>query len=515
MLQYQTFELVFQGEEPAGSWTEVDLRGTFICQGIKKEVDGFYAGEGKYMVRYLPQETGNVRWKVTGLFNEEGEEECVSCDDGIHHGLVKPDGTALRFEDGTLCRPFGTTVYAMMHQPEELIRQTVETMLASPFDKIRTCVFPKHYIFNENEPERFAFEKKEEGGFDFHRPDFRFWDAFEKVIRIFDMHQIQVDLILFHPYDCWGFSEMKEEEYLPYLHYLIARFSAFPNIWWSLANEYDCMRAFTREDWDRIDSFVSEKDVYGHMLSCHHMIRHYDFSKKNITHCSLQGDAATVEKYMKLFHKPVLIDECGYEGNIFCHWGHLSGFEMVNRIWHCVVMGGYCTHGETFMHPEDILWWGKGGKLYGESPERIRFLKNIIHELPGPLTPVPSTFLSLEKLEEMKKGLHPEEVTDFVRAVMDMPKEEAERVIEDITKDTRIFTGHCGEDAFLAYYGRHCTAVGSLELPETGTYRVEVIDVWEMTRKTIFTGVNGTVDLSLPGKEGIAVLAVKTGMSAA
>jgi len=146
MLQYQTFELVFQGEEPSGSWTEVDLKGTFVCQGIQKEVDGFYAGDGKYMVRYLPQETGIVHWKVTGLFNGEGEEECVSCDDGIHHGLVKPDGTALRFEDGTLCRPFGTTVYAMMHQPEELIRQTVETMLASPFDKIRTCVFPKHYI---------------------------------------------------------------------------------------------------------------------------------------------------------------------------------------------------------------------------------------------------------------------------------------------------------------------------------------------------------------------------------
>ena len=282
MLQYQTFELVFQGEEPAGSWTEVDLRGTFICQGIKKEVDGFYAGEGKYMVRYLPQETGNVRWKVTGVINEEGEEECIPCVDGIHHGVVKPDGTALRFEDGTLCRPFGTTVYAMMHQPEELIRQTVETMLASPFDKIRTCVFPKHYIFNENEPERFAFEKKAEGGFDFHKPDFRFWDAFENVIRIFDKHQIQVDLILFHPYDCWGFSEMKKDEYIPYLHYLLARFSAFPNLWWSLANEYDCMRAFTREDWDRIDTFVSEKDVYGHMLSCHHMIRHYDFSKKNI-----------------------------------------------------------------------------------------------------------------------------------------------------------------------------------------------------------------------------------------
>lgn len=509
MLQYQTFELEFKGKEPEGSWSEINLNAVFTCQGEEKCVSGFYAGDGKYLVRYLPQYTGTVKWKVSGLFTAEGEEECVSQADGIHHGLVKPDGTALKFEDGTLCRPFGTTVYAMMHQSKELIKQTVETMLASPFDKIRTCMFPKHYIFNENEPEMFAFERREDGSFDFHRPCFRFWDAFEDVIRIFDENKIQVDLIIFHPYDHWGFAEMTKEEYLPYLNYLVARFAAFPNIWWSLANEYDCMKAFKKEDWDRIDTFISEKDVFGHMLSCHHMIENYDFSKKHITHCSLQGDAATVEKYMQLYHKPVLIDECGYEGNIFCHWGHLSGFEMVNRIWHCVVMGGYCTHGETFMHPQDILWWGKGGKLYGESPARIGFLKEIMNEIPGALEPVPSNFVSMEKFKAMKQGMYQDEMTDFTRAIIDMPLEEALRVIENITKDTRIFTGHYKDEAYLAYYGRHCTAVGDMELPKEHTYRIEVLDVWEMTRETVMTGVNGKVELKLPGKEGIAVLAVK------
>ena len=82
-------------------------------------------------------------------------------------------------------------------------------------------------------------------------------------------------------------------------------------------------------------------------------------------------------------------------------------------------------------------------------------------------------------------------------------------ILENITKDTRIYTGHCREDAYLAYYGRHCTAVGELELPETGEYRIDVLDVWEMTRETILTGVNGKVEFALPGKEGIAVLAVK------
>lgn len=34
-----------------------------------------------------------------------------------------------------------------------------------------------------------------------------------------------------------------------------------------------------------------------------------------------------------------------------------------------------------------------------------------------------------------------------------------------------------------------------------------VIDVWEMTRKTVMKGVHGCVTVPLPGKEGIAVLA--------
>ena len=51
--------------------------------------------------------------------------------------------------------------------------------------------------------------------------------------------------------------------------------------------------------------------------------------------------------------------------------------------------------------------------------------------------------------------------------------------------------------------------MGDIELPETNTYRIDVLDVWEMTRETILTGVNGKVNLQLPGKEGIAVLATK------
>ena len=38
---------------------------------------------------------------------------------------------------------------------------------------------------------------------------------------------------------------------------------------------------------------------------------------------------------------------------------------------------------------------------------------------------------------------------------------------------------------------------------------VEVIDVWEMTRQTDAEGISGKVEVRLPGKPGIAMLAVK------
>ena len=40
-------------------------------------------------------------------------------------------------------------------------------------------------------------------------------------------------------------------------------------------------------------------------------------------------------------------------------------------------------------------------------------------------------------------------------------------------------------------------------------YTVEVIDSWEMTRETVFEGVNGKVTVPLPSKEGMAIMAVK------
>lgn len=119
--------------------------------------------------------------------------------------MVKAEGLHFCYESGAAYLPFGTTVYALMYQPKERIRQTMDTLKHSPFNKIRMCVFPKYLVYNEEEPLWFPFEKKN-GRWDFEAPCDEFWDYLEGLIKEFAAMGVQVDLILFHPYDRWGFA---------------------------------------------------------------------------------------------------------------------------------------------------------------------------------------------------------------------------------------------------------------------------------------------------------------------
>lgn len=507
MKQYEMFELTYTAPAMQGSWVDVNLTAKFSCGDKTISVKGFYAGGNTYKVRFLPMQSGPCTYTVSGIVSDAGELTILPAD---RHGPVRTEGFHFCHADGARYSPFGTTVYALAHQDRSTTEDTFESLKNAPFNKVRLCVLPKHYEYNHNDPEFYPFEKDGSGNWDVDRPCFAFWDAFEEKFQRLDDLGIQADLILFHPYDRWGFSKLGHQNNLVYLDYLLRRFSAFPHIWWSLANEYDLVD-IPVSDWEAIETFVASHDPFGHLLSSHNCFAFWDAARPNITHASLQTKQLTrIAEWREKYQKPVVIDECCYEGNLPEFWGCISGREMVRRFWRVVATGGYCTHGDTFLDPEnEVVWWAKGGKLKGESGPRIKFLRDIVESLPGPIDPVSQ---GMQRLREVLLSPDPEALlagkdpgqTGFIRAMLRMGREE----IAMYLASEFLYAGHCGEDAFLNFYDLRCCARDTLELPESKTYRVELIDVWNMTRETIAEHVSGKVDVHLPGKEDMAVLAL-------
>jgi len=393
--RWGVFELALSGPTAGNPFLDVQWSATFTQGERRITVPGFWDGGGTYKARFSPPNIGEWRYETRSATPElNGREGAFTATrpTGDNHGPVEVfDTFYLRYADGTPYHQFGTTCYAWTHQTREMQEQTLKTLAASPFNKIRFCVFPKSYAYNKNEPEFFAFQRGANGKFDFSRPDPAFWRHFEH--RILDLRTlgIEADLILWHPYDRWGFADMSKAEDERYLRYCIARLSGFRNVWWSLANEYDFMTdrpAGHRgnkqwEDWDRFFEILQQEDPHQRLRGIHNGSKWYDHTKGWVTHASLQtSDMNAGIRFRHQYQKPVVYDECRYEGNIPQGWGNLTAREMAQKFWMGTLNGCYVGHGETYKHPEDILWWAKGGVLHGGSPQRIQWLKDLMAQAP-------------------------------------------------------------------------------------------------------------------------------------
>ena len=392
--QWGLLEVNLRGPAQGNPFEDVQFSATFEQGGEKIAATGFYDGDGIYRVRFMPPKTG--RWQytthsnATALDAKSGNFDVVA-PSTRNHGPVRVRNTYhFAYADGTPCKPLGTTCYAWTSQSAELEEQTLKTLAASPFNKIRMCVFPKWYTWNKNEPPQYAFEGTPPNQWDFNRFNPSFFQHLEgRIAQLGDLG-IEADIIIFHPYDegHWGFDQMPAEADDRYARYLVSRLAAFRNVWWSLANEYDFMKAKRETDWDRLIKVVHEADPYGHLTSIHNGRDLYNQSNPLLTHASIQNgsaaeDAGRAVLYRDVYRKPIVFDEIKYEGDIPLRWGNLSAEEMVHRCWECVIAGTYPGHGECLLDPSDVLWWSKGGVLRGKSPARIKFMRDILATAPA------------------------------------------------------------------------------------------------------------------------------------
>jgi len=384
--QWDIFEVNLKGPVGGNPFVDVQLSAEFRQGSRAFKPAGFYDGEGTYRIRFMPDAIGKWTYVTTSNRKEldgmKGQFTCTKPGPDNHGPVVVHKKVWLAYADGTPHFSVGTTCYAWAHQGDEMEAQTLKTLAKAPFNKMRMCVFPKAYTYNKNEPEYYAYEGKPQKDWDFKCFNPAFWHHFEKRVRQLRDMGIEADIIIFHPYDRWGFKSMGHENNLFYLRYLVARLAAYRNVWWSFANEYDLLK-WPMEHWDEYMKLVQQIDPYNRLRGIHNCREWYDHTKPWVTHSSIQNsDFRKAKEYRDKYGKPAVYDECRYEGNIPQGWGNISARQMTRNFWMGSLAGCYVGHGETYKHPEDLLWWAKGGVLRGESPARIAFMKDIVEALP-------------------------------------------------------------------------------------------------------------------------------------
>jgi hypothetical protein len=254
-----------------------------------------------------------------------------------------------------------------------------------------------------------------------------------------------------------------------YLKYVVSRLAPLRNVWWSLANEYDFMTEKQERDWDRMIDVVVAADPYHRLTSIHNGTRLYNHTNPKLTHASIQNGSAAEEAgrailFRDVYRKPVVFDEIKYEGDIPLRWGNLSAEELVHRFWECIIAGTYPGHGECYLSDDDVLWWAKGGVLKGESPARIKFLRDVLAD--GP---------------------------DY---------------IETIDKWQVANVGGKPGEYYLVYFGQHSPGKWKFQLPRRKRdapselaggmkFKADILDTWNMT----VTPVDGEFEIREP-KDG-------------
>ena len=497
--QWGIFEIALNGPTNANPFLDVKFSMRVWQRQDEREANGFYDGDGVYRIRFMPETQGVWHYQTVSNVRElNGQTGLFIVTKPLpqNHGAVGVTNTFhFAYADGTPYEELGTTCYVWEWQSEALQEQTLKTLAASPFNKIRFCVFPKRYTWNTNEPILYPFASKDDfvttTNWDFTQFNVKYFQHLEQRVADLQKLGIEADIILFHPYDegHWGFDRMSAEVDDRYLHYVIARLAAYRNVWWSLANEWDFMKEKKESDFVRFGEIISTNDPYHHLLSIHNGQKIFNNTLPWITHASIQNGAAVIsvnsaEIYRDVYRKPIVYDEVKYEGDIANRWGQLSAEELVFRFWNATVAGTYCGHGETYKSGDQILWWSKGGVLKGESPARLAFLKRVLDTAP------PEGIEPIDKWQDSPIG------------------------------------GQAGK-YYLIYFGKETPTNWLFQLPKPPLgklqsagglkFTAEILDTWNMT----VTSVDGTFTLnkksgysfadkdgrsiSLPGKPYMAI----------
>ena len=375
-------------------FTDVSVTGSFALAnggGRQWHVDGFCdSPDGSiYRIRFMPPSAGDYQYAITyrqGQFQKEyaGVFHAIH---GHRKGLIRID-PQYRWHflwEGTGEHYFfnGTTAYWLTGwKDERIIRTSIDRLHRLKVNRIRVTLAGRSNLFfgepvmtgsnYSNLPTPWVAEHANDfthPGFDYTRFYIPLWQKFERMLRyardedmiisvVFDMNDNKV-----HP----GAGSDDERRFL---HYAVARFSAFSNVTWDLGDD---LEGYRNDAWAHATgTLVEQWDPYRHLATSHPMktihqdrgsdwfdfTSYQDWSRQQ--HSLMLQSRELQKKSGRII--PQTNEEYGYEDHypLWAEPGSDSADILRRTAWDIVMAGGYQTAGETCRRGTNI-WPDTGG----------------------------------------------------------------------------------------------------------------------------------------------------------
>ena len=370
-------------------FTDVTVEGSFgPVGGPALAVDGFCdSADGRvFLIRFMPTQPGPhdyvVKYREAGFETvHRGRFEAVAAQ---KRGLVRVDPEyPSHFQwEGTKERYFwnGTTAYWLAGWDDDTIRQSLDRLDHHKITRVRAALSGRvadgrAWFEPVVATDKFTFRLEpwvaansaslEQPDFDVTRFNVAYWRKWERLLAHARDKDLAVSVIFYvdgsRPgADPFGKSGMGGPDEQRYYRYAVARFGAYANVMWDLANEY---RLFRDDAWaEKMGTLVKQWDPYDHLTSTHghgdFRFRQspwadfalyqswdenggYDFMRRNLREQQQTGRVI-----------PQVNEEYGYEDHYPQGWGEnrtapaRSAATRVRLAWEIQLAGGYQTTGE-------------------------------------------------------------------------------------------------------------------------------------------------------------------------
>lgn len=377
--------------EAVGNPFDLPVRGVFTRDGQRLAVDGFYDGGGAWRLRFMPTAVG--RWQVRVFVGDRpAGSDAFDCAPSDLPGPLRADPQHpyhFRHEDGSRLYVMGNTAY--------------NAVCACRNARSSFLRFLDYYVERRFNWFRFFLQQTTwptTGGVVWPwggtpaEPDFATFDletfrCAEAVVRELAARRAIASVILLHPHD--EALQRSGADRVPvcarYVRYAVARLGAHWNVVWNLANEWQLGSLFTYDEMDELGRILHAIDPHQRLTSCHHYGR-FEFHEAEWTDMSSiqeRGTPFEINRCIlqnRLFGKPVLNEEYGYEGDNHCP---PNDPENVRRDhWAIALAGGYGTYGDKTKGPKIAVYFSSVLEdAVGTSvPDQLRHLHLFFSAIP-------------------------------------------------------------------------------------------------------------------------------------